>query len=78
MAYKLTKRGSMDNEITNEFICDYIEDRDAIPASQINLGTVAIILKPATQVFMADSEKEWIPFGLAATDSSNDNEELQS
>lgn len=74
MAYKLTKRGSMDNEITNEFICDYIEDRDAIPASQINLGTIAIVLKPATQVFIADSEKEWIPFGLAAADSSNEQQ----
>ena len=53
MAYKMTKRGSMDNEITNEFYCDTMEDRDAIPASQINLGTVAIVLKPTLQVFIA-------------------------
>ena len=59
MAYKLTKRGSMDNEITNEFYCDTIEDRDAIPASQINLGTVAIVLTPAIQVFIAGSNKQW-------------------
>ena len=59
MPYKMTKRGYMDNEITNEFYCDYIEDRDAIPASQINLGTVAIVLKPALQVFIADSNKQW-------------------
>ena len=59
MAYKLTKRGSMDNETTNEFICETIEDRDAIPASQINLGTIALVMKPATQIFMADSNKQW-------------------
>ena len=59
MAYKMTKRGSMDNEIINEFYCDSIEDRDAIPASQINLGTVAIVLKPTIQVFIADSDKQW-------------------
>ena len=59
MAYKMTKRGSMDNETTNEFFCDTIEDRDAIPSSQINLGTVAIVLKPTMQVFIADSSKQW-------------------
>lgn len=59
MAYKMTKRGSMDNETTNEFFCDTIEDRDAIPASQINLGTIAIVLKPAMQIFIADSSKQW-------------------
>ena len=59
MPYKMTKHGSMDNETTNEFYCDYIEDRDAIPASQINLGTVAIVLKPAIQVFIASSDKQW-------------------
>ena len=59
MAYKLTKRGSLDNEITNEFWCDTVDDRDAIPASEINLGTVAIVLKPAVQIFIADSNKQW-------------------
>jgi len=59
MAYKLTKRGSLDNEITNEFWCDTVEDRDAIPTSEINLGTVAVVLKPAVQIFIADSNKQW-------------------
>ena len=59
MAYKLTKRGSLDNEITNEFWCDTIDDRDAIPTSDINLGTVAVVLKPAIQIFIADSSKQW-------------------
>lgn len=59
MAYKMTKRGSLDNEITNEFFCDTIEDRDAIPTSDINLGTIAVVLKPALQIFIADSTKAW-------------------
>ena len=59
MAYKLTKKGSLDNEITNEFWCDTVNDRDAIPASEINLGTVAVVLKPAVQIFIADSSKQW-------------------
>ena len=33
MAFKMTKRGQADNETTNEFICETIADRDAIPAS---------------------------------------------
>ena len=59
MAYKLTKKGSLDNEITNEFWCDTVNDRDAIPASEINLGTVAVVLKPVVQIFIADSSKQW-------------------
>lgn len=59
MAYKMTKRGSLDNEITNEFWCDTIEDRNAIPASMINLGSVAVVVKPTIQVFIADSSKQW-------------------
>ena len=59
MAYKMTKRGSLDNETTNEFFCDTIEDRNAIPTSEINLGTIAIVLKPALQIFIADSNKQW-------------------
>ena len=59
MAYKMTKRGSLDNEVTNEFWCDTVDDRDAIPTSDINLGTVAVVLKPAIQIFIADSNKQW-------------------
>ena len=60
MAYKMTKCGSLDNETTNEFWCDTIEDRDNIPAYDINLGTVAVILEPTMQVFIANSKKQWV------------------
>lgn len=75
MAYKMTKRGSLDNEVTNEFICETIDDRDAIPASEINLGTVAIVMKPGTQVYMADSHKEWFVFGAAQIETEEEEEE---
>ena len=55
----MTKRGSLDNETTNEFFCDTADDLANIPSNQINLGTVAIVLKPAVQVFIADSTKTW-------------------
>lgn len=58
MAYKMTKRGSLDNEITNEFFCDTTADLAKIPASQINLGSVAIVVD-GMQVFIANSNKEW-------------------
>lgn len=58
MAYKMTKRGSMDNEVTNEFFCDTTDDLANIPNKDINLGTVAVVLD-GMQVFIANSNKEW-------------------
>ena len=58
MAYKMTKRGSMDNETTNEFFCDTVEDLNSIPASQINLGSIAVVVD-GMQIFIANSNKEW-------------------
>ena len=70
MAYKMTKRGSLDNEITNEFFCDTAEDLAAIPASQVNLGSVAVVIDPF-EMFIANSNKEWVSFG----GSSNEEDE---
>ena len=58
MAYKMTKKGSLDNETTKEFFCDTVDDLANIPSNQINLGTVAVILDPM-QIFIANSNKEW-------------------
>ncbi len=57
--YKMTKRGSLDNETTNEFFCDTQADLTAIPASQINLGSIAIIVENM-EVYIANSKKQWI------------------
>lgn len=59
MAYKMTKRGSQDNEVTNEFFCDTVDDLANIPTSQINLGSIAVIVD-GMEVFIANSNKEWL------------------
>jgi len=56
MAYKMTKRGSLDNETTNEFFCDTASDLNKIPASEINLGSVAVIVD-TMEVYIANSNK---------------------
>ena len=68
MPYKMTKRGSIDNEVTNEFFCDAPGDLAAIPTSQINLGSVAVVVDPF-EMFIANSKKEWI--SLTPTDDSD-------
>lgn len=72
MAYKMTKRGSLDNEITNEFFCDNSTDLAAIPAAQINLGSVAVVVDPF-EMFIANSNKEWI----SLTPTSTEDEEVE-
>ena len=64
MAHIMTKRGSQDNIITYEHICNTRADRDAIDPAYITLGTTAIVLKGENntlEIFMADSDKEWVP-----------------
>lgn len=70
MSYKMTKRGSLDNETTNEFFCDRVEDLQNIPKAEINLGTVAVVVDPF-EMFIADSNGEWI----SLTPTEEDGEE---
>lgn len=58
MAYKMTKSGSRDNETTNEFFCDTTDDLANIPAADINLGSIAVVID-GMQVFIANSSKQW-------------------
>ena len=63
MAYSTTKRGSLDNIITYEHICDTTADLENIDPNQINLGSVAIVLQGENnnlEAYMANSQKEWI------------------
>lgn len=62
MASKMTKRGSEDNEIVYEFMCDTIDDLDSLDRKYITLGSIAIVLQGAAglEVYMANSSKEWI------------------
>lgn len=62
MANIMTKRGSQDNMVTYEHICDTRADMVNIPSDQITLGSTCIILKgpEGFELYMATSEKEWI------------------
>lgn len=57
-----TKRGSMDNIVTFEHICDVKDDLNKIDPREITLGSVAIVLKgqSGVEVYMATSSKEWV------------------
>ena len=63
MATVMTKRGSLDNVVTFEHICDVKSDLADIDPFYVTLGSTAIVLKGENglEVYMASSEKEWIP-----------------
>ena len=63
MANIMTKRGTQDNVVTYEHMCDSHDDLANIPQNQITLGSIAIVLKDNDNqigVYMADSNKEWL------------------
>ena len=70
MAYKMTKRGSLDNEIANEFFCDTETDLNNIPNELVNLGSVAVVID-GMEIYIANSNKEWI----SMTPTSSEDEE---
>lgn len=59
MAYKYTNKGNLDVETTNVFMCDAPEDLAKIPAKDINLGSVAVVIDPF-DMLMAKSDKTWV------------------
>ena len=58
----MTKRGQQDNVITYEHICDTAADLENIEPKYITLGSIAVVLEGSggMQIFMANSQKEWI------------------
>lgn len=73
MAYKMSKRGSLDNEITNEFFCDTETDLNNIPKELVNLGSVAVVID-GMGIYIANSQKEWVSF----VGNSNDDNDASS
>ena len=62
MAYAMTKRGSLDNCVTYEFICDTIADMNAIENEYRVIGTIAIVLQGESEgleVYITGSDKQW-------------------
>lgn len=70
----MTKRGNQDNVVTYEHICDTKADLDNINPEYITLGSVAIVLKDdaGLGVYMATSDKEWIPL-IGASEGGENN-----
>lgn len=73
MAYKMTKRGSLDNEITNEFFCDTETDLNNIPKDLVNLGSVAVVID-GMEIYIANSKQEWVSFGGSSDDGASSPE----
>lgn len=70
----MTKRGSQDNVVTYEHFCDTTADLVNIPANQITLGSVAIVLKDENDelgVYIAGSDKQWNSMGISGGDDNS-------
>lgn len=61
MANIMTKRGSQDNVVTYEHICDTVADMANIEPKYVTLGSVSIVIKgtDGLEVYIANSKKEW-------------------
>ena len=62
MANIMTKRGSIDNEITYEHICDTAADMASIDKQYKTLGSVCIVIQGESgglEVYIAGSNREW-------------------
>lgn len=73
MAYAMTKRGSQDNIITYEFICDSMNDLAAIDNKYRTIGTVGIVLSGESgglEVYICGSNKQFQALTASATSTS--------
>lgn len=68
----MTKRGSLDNNITYEHFCDTKADMVNINPNYITLGSVCIVINgedDGMEVYMANSNKEWNSITMSAGSS---------
>lgn len=77
----MTKRGSLDNVVTYEHVCDTTADLQHISSEYTTLGSIALVLQGNSggiEVYIATSNKEWIPItigtgsGNGGVNTSND------
>ena len=71
--YIMTKRGNQDNVVTYEFVCDTTADLAKIESKYVTMGSVAIVIQGDSgfEVYMANSQKEWINLGSMGGSSTN-------
>ena len=65
MAYAMTKHGSQDNQVVNEFVCDTAADLPLIDKCDVTLGSVAIVLHGdlGLEVYIAENLQEAVNNG---------------
>ena len=79
MATIMTKRGSQDNILTYEHMCDTAADMAAIDSKYITLGSVCIVLGSESgelEVFIANSNKQWMPITSIMGGGNGNNSSL--
>lgn len=67
MATAMTKRGSADNVLTYEFMCDTAADLATIDPKYITLGSVAVVID-GFEVYIANSKKQWVELNATSTE----------
>ena len=71
MASVMTKRGSQDNVLTYEHICETKADMANIDPTYITLGSTCIVLEGdagALEVYMAKANKQWVSLMAPASE----------
>lgn len=73
MAQIMTKRGNQENIVTYEFVCDTAADLQKIEQEYITIGSIATVIAGETgfEVYMANSQKEWVSLGNATSSENN-------
>lgn len=64
----MTKRGSLDNVVTYEHICDTYEDLENIDPKYATLGSTAVVINEESglEAYMANSAGEWVRIATAS------------
>lgn len=77
MASTMTKRGQADNIVAYEFVCDTTADLQKIEPKYVTMGSVATVIAGETgfEVYMANSQKEWVNLGSAVGENQNGNQQ---
>lgn len=72
----MTRRGSLDNVVTYQHVCDTVADLQNIPLNQSTLGSTAIVLRGESgdfEVYIAKSNGKWMLISMGSGSSSGGN-----
>ena len=74
MATIMTKRGSVDNVVTYEHICDSNADIAKIDPRYITLGSTCVVIQGSSgglEVYIANNQKQWMPLMINSGEEEN-------